>query len=140
MNRHALINSTIDKIRQLPVEKITEINDFVDFLHTKNATIFTRRGTNKSTLESHDFDFPEESENISSLNEPEEIYIETSIIQLTKKKLSNSIKTLPESFSIDELIDRLIFMEKVEEGLRDSVEGRASSNEDVKTLIDRWLK
>jgi predicted transcriptional regulator len=31
-------------------------------------------------------------------------------------------------------------MEKVEEGLRDSADGKVSSNEDVKNLIDQWLK
>ena len=138
MNRLVLIDSLNDKIGRLPDEKIKKIIDFIDFLHTKNVRKFTSKGTNKSTLES--FDFIAESENLSSLNEPEESYFETSIIQLTKKKLSNSIKTLPNSFTIDELIDRLIFMEKVEEGLRDSEEGRVSSNEDVKTLIDKWLK
>jgi hypothetical protein len=141
MNKQATVNSILYKIRQLPDEKIKEINDFVDFLHTKNdSTLLTQKGINKSTLGSTDFVLPEESENFNSLNEPEGSYIETSVIQLTKTKLSNSIKTLPDSFSIDELIDRLIFMEKVEEGLRDSEDGKVSSNEDVKTLIDQWLK
>ena len=140
MNRQAIINSAMDKIRQLPDEKIMEIHDFLDFLHSKNDIKLTQSGSNKSTLESNDFYFPDESEKLSYLNEPEQSYIEASVIQLTKKKLSNSIKTLPDSFSIDELIDRLIFMEKVEEGLRDSADGKVSSNEDVKNLIDQWLK
>jgi len=33
---------------------------------------------------------------------------------LTKRKVKQSIDNLPESFSIDELIDQLIFVEKVE--------------------------
>ena len=140
MNRQAIFNSTMDKIRQLPDEKIKEINDFVDFLHSKNDSALTQSGTNKSILEPNNFCFPDESEKLSYLNEPEQSYIEASVIQLTKKKLSNSIKTLPDSFSIDELIDRLIFMEKVEEGLRDSADGKVSSDEDVKNLIDQWLK
>ena len=140
MNRQAIINSAMDKIRQLPDEKIMEINDFLDFLHSKNDIKLTQSGSNKSTLESNDFYFPDESEKLSYLNEPEQSYIEASVIQLTKKKLSNSIKTLLDSFSIDEIIDRLIFMEKVEEGLRDSADGKVSSNEDVKNLIDQWLK
>ncbi len=59
---------------------------------------------------------------------------------LTKKKLNKTIKTLPESFTIDELIDQLIFMEKIEEGFQESVQGKVISNEDVKSMIDKWSK
>lgn len=57
---------------------------------------------------------------------------------LTKEKLNRTIKNLPESFTIDELIDQLIFMEKVEVGLKQSEENRVVSNEDVKEMIDKW--
>ena len=59
---------------------------------------------------------------------------------LTKEKVNNSIKSLPDSFTIDELIDRLIFMEKVEEGYNQSETGRIVTNEDVKLIIDKWSK
>ena len=39
---------------------------------------------------------------------------------LTKEQLNKTINTLPDSFTIDELIDQLIFMEKVEEGFQQS--------------------
>ncbi|HEY9113405.1 MAG TPA: hypothetical protein VIN10_01815 [Bacteroidales bacterium] len=57
---------------------------------------------------------------------------------LTKEKLEETIKHLPDTFSIDELIDQLIFMEKIEEGYRQSEEGKVISNEDVKMIIDKW--
>lgn len=59
---------------------------------------------------------------------------------LTKEKLNKTINTLPDSFTIDELIDQLIFIEKVEEGLKQSDEGKVISNEDVKLMIDKWSK
>ena len=59
---------------------------------------------------------------------------------LTKDKLTRSITNLPESFTIDELIDQLIFIEKVEEGLKQSDQGKVVSNEDVKLIIDKWSK
>jgi predicted transcriptional regulator len=59
---------------------------------------------------------------------------------LTKDRLSKTISNLPDSFTIDELIDQLIFMEKVEEGLKQSDEGKVVSNEDVKLMIDKWSK
>lgn len=59
---------------------------------------------------------------------------------LTKEKLNKSITNLPDSFTIDELIDQLIFIEKVEEGLQQSDKGKVVSNEDVKLIIDKWSK
>jgi hypothetical protein len=59
---------------------------------------------------------------------------------LTKEKLSKTINNLPDKFTIDELIDKLIFMEKVEEGLKQSDEGKVITNEDVKLMIDKWSK
>ncbi|MDZ7719697.1 MAG: hypothetical protein U5K72_12840 [Balneolaceae bacterium] len=37
---------------------------------------------------------------------------------LTKNKVKKTIENLPDSFTIDELIDQLIFIEKVEEGIQ----------------------
>ena len=59
---------------------------------------------------------------------------------LTKDQLNNTIKTLPDSFTIDQLIEQLIFMEKVEEGYQQSEAGKVISNEDVKLMIDKWSK
>jgi len=59
---------------------------------------------------------------------------------LTKEKVNKSIKSLPDSFSIDELIDQLILMEKIEEGHKQSEEGKVISNEEVKLIIDKWSK
>ena len=71
-------------------------------------------------------------ENLLPLQKPE--------IMLTKERLNKTIKGLPDSFTIDELIDQLIFMEKVEEGIQQSEEGKVISNEDVKIIIDKWSK
>ena len=59
---------------------------------------------------------------------------------LTREKVNRSVKNLPDTFSIDELIDQLIFVEKVEEGLKQSELGLVISNEDVKLMIDKWSK
>lgn len=57
---------------------------------------------------------------------------------ITKEKLNKTLSSLPDSFTIDELIDQLIFIEKVEEGIRQSAQGKVISNEDVKQIIDKW--
>jgi len=59
-------------------------------------------------------------------------------IMLTKVKVKKSIDNLPDSFTIDELINQLIFIERVEEGIQQSKQGKVVSNEDVKKMIDRW--
>jgi hypothetical protein len=57
---------------------------------------------------------------------------------LTKEKVNKTINRLPDSFTIDELIDQLIFIEKVEEGYLQSEAGKVVSNEDVKLMIEKW--
>ncbi len=59
---------------------------------------------------------------------------------LTRDKVNKTIKSLPEKFTIDELIEQLIFIEKVEEGLKQSDEGKVVSNEDVRLIIEKWSK
>jgi len=59
---------------------------------------------------------------------------------LTREKVINSIKDLPDSFTIDELIDRLILIEKVEQGLEQSTEGKVIPHEEVKKIIEKWSK
>ena len=59
---------------------------------------------------------------------------------LTKVKVKKSIDNLPDSFTIDELIDQLIFIEKIEEGIKQSELGKVVSNEDVKKMIDKWSR
>lgn len=57
---------------------------------------------------------------------------------LTKDIVKKSIEILPESFSIDQLIEQLIFTEKVEEGIQQVREGKVISDKYVKDLIDKW--
>jgi len=59
---------------------------------------------------------------------------------LSKTTVQKSIERLPQEFSIDELIEQLIFIEKVEEGLQQSRDGNVISHEDVKNVISKWSK
>ena len=59
---------------------------------------------------------------------------------LTKATVQKSIDRLPSEFSIDELIDQLIFVQKVEDGLQQSKGGNVVSHEDVKSIISKWSK
>ena len=59
---------------------------------------------------------------------------------LTKKKLLKSIKDLPETFSIDEIIDRVILLQKIEIGLEQSASNNVHSTASAKNKLKKWLK
>ncbi|MBI1184141.1 hypothetical protein GC194_07710 [bacterium] len=59
---------------------------------------------------------------------------------ITKTQIINSLDKLPDNLTIDQLVDHLIFVEKVEKGLDDSINGRVSSKEEAKEKLSKWLK
>ncbi len=54
---------------------------------------------------------------------------------MTKEIVAAAVKELPPVFDLDELIERLIFIEKIEEGLKDVEEGRTIPLEEVEKII-----
>lgn len=62
------------------------------------------------------------------------------ICMLRKKQVINSIKDLPESFSVDELFDRIILLQKIEIGLQQSDAGQTLSTQEAKKKLKKWLK
>ena len=61
---------------------------------------------------------------------------------ISKEKLKQEIDKFPENeISIDELVDRLIFIEKLETRIKISEEkGETLSEEELKAKIDSWSK
>jgi hypothetical protein len=61
---------------------------------------------------------------------------------ISKEKLKEQIDKFPEDeISIDELIDRLIFIEKLEDRIKTSEQGGTTvSNASVKDEISKWSK
>lgn len=59
---------------------------------------------------------------------------------LTKKKLKEQIDKFPEEFSIDELVERLILIEKVENGMNQSERGEILSDTDLDNEVEKWFK
>jgi hypothetical protein len=59
---------------------------------------------------------------------------------LTKEKIKKTIDSLPDNITVDEVIDRIILLDKIEQGLKDVEEGRVYSTEEVKARLDKWLK
>jgi hypothetical protein len=61
---------------------------------------------------------------------------------ITKIKLLELIKKMPEDKfdDIDILLDRIILLEKIENGLNDIKEGNVISEEEMETVIESWFK
>lgn len=54
---------------------------------------------------------------------------------ITKDKAIEVIKSLPEEFSIEELMDRLILLNKIETGLRQAEQGETFTTDQAKRVI-----
>ncbi len=60
---------------------------------------------------------------------------------LDRQQVIDSVKQLPEQFSVDELIERLIVLQKIERGLAQSKADKiVSSNNLKKTKLGKWLR
>ena len=59
---------------------------------------------------------------------------------LTKDKVKKTIDRLPEEFTVDQIIEQLVILNKIEEGLKDIEEGRVYSTDQVKQELEKWLK
>ena len=51
-----------------------------------------------------------------------------------------AIGNMPKNFNVDELIERLIVIEKIEEAENDVKEGRVYSHSEVLNMIEEWKK
>jgi predicted transcriptional regulator len=59
---------------------------------------------------------------------------------LTKEKIHYTIDSLPDNLTIDQVIDQMILLDKIEQGIKDVDEGRVYSSEEVKEKLNKWLK
>ena len=57
----------------------------------------------------------------------------------TNKSMLEVIRQLPEEFSINELSDRLIVVQKIEEGRQQIKAGYIVSEKDVNEMMKKWL-
>jgi hypothetical protein len=59
---------------------------------------------------------------------------------ITKEKLLQTIKDLPDTFSLDELLDRIVLLQKIEIGLEQSGSEQTKSTIEAKEHLKKWLK
>ena len=59
---------------------------------------------------------------------------------MKKKSLVEVVNELPNEFDLDDLMEKLVVIEKIEMGLNDVRKGRTISHEKVKKEVRKWLK
>ncbi len=59
---------------------------------------------------------------------------------LTKNQVIKSLKEMPDKFSIDDLMDKLILLQKIEVGLEQSKKGQVYTSEQAKEMLKKWSK
>ena len=59
---------------------------------------------------------------------------------LSKTNVIKTITRFPDNFSIDELVDKMILLDKIEKGVQDANNGKIISEEELDKRIEEWLK
>jgi len=59
---------------------------------------------------------------------------------VTKTILKQQLEKFPEEFSIDELVERLILIEKINKGIEQSKNNQVISDEQLDKEIEEWFK
>ena len=57
---------------------------------------------------------------------------------MKRDKVIDTVKELPKEFELEALIERLVFAEKVEQGLAQLKKGKTVSHDKVKELVKKW--
>ncbi|TAK46519.1 MAG: hypothetical protein EPO28_02350 [Saprospiraceae bacterium] len=59
---------------------------------------------------------------------------------LTRETVLEQIKAMPETFSIDELMEKLLFIYNVETGLEQSKKNQVTPHKEIKEKYKKWLQ
>ena len=59
---------------------------------------------------------------------------------ISKKQLKETIETLPEVFSLDDLMDKLILLDKIERAEKESEKGETFSEAELEKELEKWFK
>jgi hypothetical protein len=59
---------------------------------------------------------------------------------ITKKQLKETIEKLPEEFSLEELMDKLILLDKIERAEKESETGETITEADLDKELEKWFK
>lgn len=57
---------------------------------------------------------------------------------MKKERVLEAVNELPQDFDLEEFMEKLILVEKVEKGLEQLAGGQVKSHEEVKELVKKW--
>ncbi|MEO7509630.1 MAG: hypothetical protein ABIZ95_20460 [Pyrinomonadaceae bacterium] len=57
-----------------------------------------------------------------------------------QEKVAQAVQGLPDDASLEEAMERLVFLAKVERGLQQADAGQTISHDEVKLRMQKWLK
>ncbi len=57
---------------------------------------------------------------------------------MKKSDAIDAINKMPKEFDIEQLIEKLVFIEKVEDGLKQAKAGKTVPHEEVRELVGKW--
>jgi len=58
---------------------------------------------------------------------------------LTKSTVKKQLEKLPEKFTLDDLVEQLIIIQKIEKGLKDSEENKVITEQDLDNETNKWF-
>ncbi len=59
---------------------------------------------------------------------------------MKKSTIIHTLNELPEEFNLDDFLERLIVIEKIDEGLEEAKTGQTISHDKVKKMVAKWRK
>ncbi|WP_293305894.1 hypothetical protein [Pedobacter sp. UBA5917] len=59
---------------------------------------------------------------------------------MKKTEIIDTLKEMPDEFSADELIERILLLQKIDSGLQQVTEGKILSEEQAEQKLEKWLK
>lgn len=65
---------------------------------------------------------------------------QNNLCMLTKQHVIQTIQALPDTFSIEEIIDQLVLLQKIELGLEQANRGEGLTSSEAKKKLKKWLK
>ena len=57
---------------------------------------------------------------------------------MKREKVMDTVKEFPKEFELEDLIEKLVFVEKVEKGLTQLKKGKTIPHEKVKEIAKKW--
>jgi len=57
---------------------------------------------------------------------------------MKKEDVIEAMKELPQDFELEKLLEKLVFMEKVEKGLLQLEQGKTVPHDEVKKIVKQW--